>query len=389
MLNASEGDCFLLEFFTLQENINILIDTGPVVCWENELKTILDHFISEKKRINVLIITHIDSDHIGGALKLFQEKCYSDIIDDVWFNGLKQLLINSDTSASERENRAFRKLNELHWHDTSNLNGPISANQAVSLSTMLAKCSQSVNSINKGLPITDETGTIELGPGLFVDFLLPRIDRLEKLKEKFHIALNQVMLGTLLAITPDGEAAFENLMLDEDTGFEHIEHISRTNPNIADIKIWAEKEAKKDSSATNASSIAICIRFLGNKLLFPGDANEDDLLPALDIWQRKLDENLFFDVIKLPHHGSGSNCLQLLSKIDGRFFLVSTDGRKFSHPSKETIAKIVTRPTNKKRHLIFNYENDMFNLFCGDLEDKYSYSIKVQKCLNYIGGEYT
>lgn len=79
MLDCAEGDCFFLEFYFDSMKYTILMDTGPGVCWTTSLKPFLDQLIAKKEKINILVITHIDSDHIGGAIKLFQNEEYSDL----------------------------------------------------------------------------------------------------------------------------------------------------------------------------------------------------------------------------------------------------------------------------------------------------------------------
>lgn len=379
MLPVADGDCFFLEFKHDNGMFNILIDCGPISTWETSLKVFLDNLIATGKRIDLLLITHIDGDHIGGALKLFGNHTYSGLIKEVWFNGLQQVAIHDAAEATVLENKAFRKLNAMHWHGTQDIEGPISATQAESLATLLKKRGLVVNGFIDGAAICNTLSTIQVSPGFFIDILLPTQEALSKLKTKFHIKMNQAVFGTSVAITPDGETAFENVLLDEDTCIERIEPISESKVDIKDIKKWAITSFSNDSSITNASSIAICIRYHGKKFLFPGDATQNDLTNALNDWMQRFCEDGCFEVIKLPHHGSGHNCMKLFDLVDSRVFLISTDGCRFDHPNKETIAKIVTRPASFQRTLFFNYQNTVYKLFRNDwAESKYSYRTLLQ-----------
>ena len=110
MLDCAEGDCFFLEFGFDSREYTILVDTGPGGCWNARLKPFLDQLIADRKKINTLVITHIDNDHIGGAIKLFQNDEYSDLVEEVWFNGLKQIL-NVDTVSSVFDNQtAYQRI---------------------------------------------------------------------------------------------------------------------------------------------------------------------------------------------------------------------------------------------------------------------------------------
>lgn len=140
MLDCAEGDCFFLEFRFDSMEYTILMDTGPGVCWITSLKPFLDQLIAKNKKINVLVITHIDRDHIGGAIKLFQSEEYSGLVEEVWFNGLKQVL-NIDAVSSVSDNQtAYQRLIFQHQHnDSSDGVHDISAKQALSLKVSKTK----------------------------------------------------------------------------------------------------------------------------------------------------------------------------------------------------------------------------------------------------------
>ena len=199
------------------------------------------------------------------------------------------------------------------------------------------------------------------------------------MKSLFQIEVFKAVWGAKAVATPNGEAVFEQVMLDSEVSYDLIEDIAENKYDIVDIEKWISTSFVKDSSKTNASSIVICLSFYDKKLLFTGDSCAEDLLKALGNWQKQNDENYHFDVIKLPHHCSINNCFKMLDKIDGTYYLVSTDGKKFEHSSKETIAKIVVRSTENKRYILFNYKNRMYEL-CNDqlAEEKYNYEVRYQ-----------
>ena len=176
-------------------------------------------------------------------------------------------------------------------------------------------------------------------------------------------------------------------MLDEELFVDNLQPISAANLSLSDIAEWAACSSGKDLSSTNISSIAICIRFYGYKFLFPGDADGEDLAETLLQWSKRYNESLYFDVIKLPHHGALQNCGKLLDVVDGKYFLISTDGKRHLHPSKETLAKIVIRSGDCTRFLLFNYPNDMYRLFHQEyFEIKYNYRSQIMEEALKIGG---
>lgn len=381
MLKAAEGDCLFLDFHYSGNIFSMLIDTGPMSCWESVLKPFLDGLCENGRLINVLVITHFDSDHIGGALRLFAEDKYSSLVDQVWFNGPRQIVPLATCDATQKDQQAFRILRSMHERSMPAVDGPISVPQAESLTALLEKQCKSVNSFVKGSAIICDTPSMQIAPGFAIDFILPNKSSLEALKSHIQAKMNWVVKGGSMAHTVEGDAAFELVMLDEESSEDRLKPISDTMLDLTNIETWAAcSSSKKDSSITNISSIAICIRFYGRKLLFPGDAAGEDLVESLTQWSKFHNESLNFDIVKMPHHGAFHNCAKLLDVIDGTYFLFSTDGRKYRHPDKETLAKITQYPPTHTRFLFFNYENDMYRLFHEkSFEERYSYHTNILK----------
>lgn len=63
MLPAASGDCIYLEF--PDPDFRILIDGGYAKTYHKYLKKFLLKLAAEGKRLNLIVVTHIDDDHIG------------------------------------------------------------------------------------------------------------------------------------------------------------------------------------------------------------------------------------------------------------------------------------------------------------------------------------
>ena len=387
MMKAFEGDCLFAEFHYEGKIFSMLIDTGPMSCWELSLKPFLDSLLKKGEQIDVLLISHFDADHLGGALRLFESKDYSKIIGQVWFNGFKQIVPFASNEITPEAHQAFRILRSMHEHLPPATDSPISVRQANSLSVALKRCGKPVNSFINGAAITSETASIQVAPGFSIDFLLPDIHSLDRLRTKMQTEMKCAVKGASLVHSEEADAAFEAIMLDEKVLTDNLEPISIATLDLNCIEKWSTCSSEKDLSITNISSIAMCIRFYGYKLLFPGDAAGEDLAAALIHWSQQFNESLYFDVIKLPHHGTLRNCSKLLDTVDGTYFLLSTDGKHYGHPSKETLAKIVVRSGEHTRFLLFNYENNMYRLFHQEeYEAKYGYHSQIMEEALEIGG---
>lgn len=66
--NAGKGDCIRLQF---GNGHNIIIDSG-VTRFASAFKSICDEICTESEILDLLILTHVDSDHIGGVLSLLR-----------------------------------------------------------------------------------------------------------------------------------------------------------------------------------------------------------------------------------------------------------------------------------------------------------------------------
>lgn len=89
---------------------------------------------------------------------------------------------------------------------------------------------------------------------------------------------------------------------------------------------------------------------------------------------------MWFDVVKVSHHGSKHNTsVSLLKLINSKKYLFSTNGKgkNFSHPDIETIYRIITTDNTLDKELIFNYKPFMIlNKFNdASLMEEFSYSI--------------
>ena len=88
MLPAGSGDCIYIEF--TNANFRMLIDGGYVKTYQDFLKNFLIKLKKDGKRLNLVIVTHVDDDHINGIKALLRENGTSENpniigINEIWF----------------------------------------------------------------------------------------------------------------------------------------------------------------------------------------------------------------------------------------------------------------------------------------------------------------
>lgn len=358
-LPAKSGDCFVIEF---DNKDCILIDCGYVSTYTDELKPLLLKLRAKGCRLVLLLVTHIDQDHISGAIRLLEENGKQDTpqiikIENIWFNGF----FNTVFPRSEFEKRKVACLSPQMTYQqkcalsdllmqTLGEDGPISVDQCKCFETLCAKNGYVLNRQFSKLAVQQtcknreemlENG-IQLGD-ICIYVLSPGKEQLDQLAHILNRRLIQ-QFGRDYQLTTDANfGTFFELLMGlhaSSTASISIEPISATKSGIKD---WLNTSSCAKMSPENQSSIAIEIEYKGLRMLFLGDAESEN-------FKNFLAEH--YHLIKLSHHGSLQPNLALLEKSKGDILLISTDGKK-RHPEDELLARAIL---SGNQALYFNYD---------------------------------
>lgn len=381
MFKAEKGDAFLIKFDNGQ---NILIDMGMPNTYENEIRQELIKLKESNQKIDLLIISHVDEDHIGGAIKFLEENQNNKIIEisEIWHNSYRHLQF--DKSKVSKVNTDTTKVLESiikQNQSTSLADGiqKISAKQGSSLASLIYKYRYNWNTTfsNRAIYLENKSETA-IGNLKFI-FLSPNQEKLKMLSKKWLKELKKKKYSFEISDEEIFDDAFEFYMK-----FLKADDSKTTNISAKrsiDFEKLSELE-EKDNSPTNGSSLAFIIEYKDKKLLFLGDSHEDIIFESL----KAKDYNLKFDLMKVSHHGSNKNISnRLIDLIDCDKFLFSTSGIYHGHPDLETISKIVVKKTEYQKELLFNYPLDILEkLNNEDLTKQYKYEIKCQSEIELI-----
>ena len=364
MLPAAHGDCLWIEYGDAAHPRRVLIDGGPGRTYPNLRARILQVPKAER-RFDLLVITHIDADHIEGVVRLLRDaEALGCVFDRIWFNGRDQLDQVPDPAGqplgalqgellgmliADYEHRTGTAVWNLGWPD-----------RLVAIDREAA-----------GLPVVD------LGPGACrLTLLSPDHDRLLALKDAWRKALKAAGLtsGDTAALRLRLEAARHLRPLGDALGaVDDIEGADTGDGaelggfELADA-LGAAGEAGaafgSDDSEANGSSIALLLEYPSEqptvRLLLAGDAWASVLEASI----RRLPEasgsgRLALSGFKLPHHGSVRNVhAALLACLDSARYLVSTSGAVFGHPNARAVDLVLAEHhgTSPAR-LLFNYRS--------------------------------
>lgn len=367
VLPANEGDCILITIE--KEDIHILIDGGTAETYRNYLKTRLIQLKNEGKVIDLLIVTHIDNDHIGGIIELLKENG-SDMdakiirIKNIWHNSYRHLQFDKNQTLGKSEKSILNKIianGEVSLNYNLGKSSPISAIQGTTLAGLIFEGCYHWNEQSEGQAIINNGINYQFGKECFISVLKPNISDLEKLGQKWKRDLKKSKYSFVFSEDKLFDDAFEYycrcMPID---GNGNNEKICYSNHNTKEMTIEeiSREPMSEDNSITNRSSISVIIRYRNKKLLFLADNIADDVLEYLS------QEDRGYSLVKLPHHGSANNISDdFVECIESDTYLVSTNSEKYNHPDIETLAKIACKRTEYVKRIYFNYKIDKVAYF--------------------------
>lgn len=373
---AKNGDSILVS----NGDFYLLIDTGYPETFNDYLLDRLNKLNAQGKKLLRVIITHIDQDHIAGAIPFFetngldQKKSVIEI-EQVWHNSYRHLHLQEEAVAISTDGEL--QIQRLAKSVQKNIEGKVSAKQGSSLASLLLKGGYSWNTDYSGSAILARANWVTLADSVEVQVLSPTVDKLEKLEKYWKRELGKLGFHEKLGQNELFDDAFEFLLLRE----KERNEVKPEKPMSASTNLNFDKlyhsTFKEDNSATNGSSIAFILKMSGKKLLFLGDAHPSVIQQSLESFYSIKDQPIHFDFIKIAHHGSYFNStLNLFNIIDAPKFAISTNG-EHHHPNLEVLAWIIGRPTKDLRELFFNYEHPIAVLLASaeDWKTKYKYTV--------------
>jgi glyoxylase-like metal-dependent hydrolase (beta-lactamase superfamily II) len=107
VLQAEHGDCILIQGEFDGQSRNILVDGGLSRTYIHKkrpqiLKKLLKKIKDAKQRIDLLVLSHVDEDHIAGLLAGFKRgELLEELTDKVWFNSGKLIFEHFNQTPDE------------------------------------------------------------------------------------------------------------------------------------------------------------------------------------------------------------------------------------------------------------------------------------------------
>jgi beta-lactamase superfamily II metal-dependent hydrolase len=325
MMPAEDGDCLLLEYGDDTFVRRILVDGGRAGTYPRIKPTLarLDGLI------DLLVVTHVDQDHILGVLALLEDADRPVEFEDVWFNGFDHLLETEGFGAQDGEKLTSALLGQrIAWNDAFGGMG-----------------------VEVGRPLAwfEDGSTMEV--------LSPDRAALERLVPDWakECAKNGLIPGR------DPE------QIPEVPGFEHFGGVN--------VEQLAATPFRPDTSKTNLTSIGLLFEFEDKRLVLTGDADDRRLVASLRPRAEAAGGKLHLDVLKVAHHGSDHNLSkELLDLIDCDRYLISTSGARHAHPNEIAMARILKHGGDRKE-IVFNYRDRAALWDIEALKERFGYTV--------------
>jgi hypothetical protein len=348
-LRAKHGDCLILHSGERAEPRLIVIDGGPVGVFNDALYPRLEGMAKTigqdgKLPIDMVMVSHIDDDHIHGILELTgflkeeQNRAEPFDVRTLWLNAFDDLIGNDAdelaAGVSEAPGRVAERGGPGDWNGKARA-VLASVPQGKTLRDNARGLGWRFNEGFKSFAMAPALGggKVKIGE-LQLTVVSPRLPQLQALQKEWR---------------------------------NKLQAMKSAKP--AEVASIAESI---DDSVYNLSSIVCLAEVAGKRILLTGDAlgtNVTEGLCAADL----LDSHgkIKVDVLKLPHHGSDRNVdRSFFDAIHADHYVVSGDG-KYHNPEPKTF-KLISESRRDARNRP---------------EDDFTVHLTYEKCSDGVGAE--
>jgi beta-lactamase superfamily II metal-dependent hydrolase len=329
MLPAGHGDALWIEYGHGTECCRWLVDCGTQQTAAHLMKRVEQ--VPEKDReLELFVMSHIDSDHIGGALPFLRAVKQGLRFQDLWFNGWRHISRQLGARQGEMFSTAIDDL-DLPWNEWRERDAIVVDGD--------------------GLPVCRLPG------GMRLTLLSPGPEQLRRL-------------------APGWSRELKRYGLEPGSRVDYSRFLKGTPSTSTDVDQLADAPFNGDAAVANGSSIAFLAEFGGISVLFAADAYAPILAASI---RRVLDERglerLLLHAFKLPHHGSQNNLSsELLKLLDCGHYLFSSNGDHFYHPDRQAVARVIKYGGNSPS-LHFNYTSRATEVWSRqELQEKYGFT---------------
>lgn len=371
--NVGLGDCITLLLENNGEEVHVLVDCG---CYRKEV----DEYITNEfgGRIDYLIVTHIDNDHICGLITMLETK-----LDLVIHHILYNCYQRTSDALQEWDDKMVQNVQRVYGHlpvVVDMLEGQVNAEASKTLAELILSNENWKKAWQREY-ITADSKAIELGGNMGrLIFLSPSEQALETLDEEYRKLFWKLLYKKKALDYKKEETIYEALLRIMKSEFEdnREEMVSAKNLDEQALRDYAN-EPLGTLTKKNMASIAFVWEHNGHRILFMGDAAPEQVYEMLKEVYQGMAKPVLFDAIKVSHHGSAhSMSNELMDLADSERWFVT--GGASLRPSCQALARILTHALPdgiSHREIRYNRENEVLKTLASNdvFKEKYHYSI--------------
>jgi beta-lactamase superfamily II metal-dependent hydrolase len=356
-IKAKHGDSLILT----ASGTTVLIDGGPPGVYNRFLKKHLQELDSDAEdppKIDLMMISHVDSDHIAGILDLTNDLIEMEeaearplvTIRRAWFNSFADTIATSGVETPRSARGAAASLASVYEEEAL-----IFADKDRDSAKLV------LESVSQGRNLRRDLKTLSIDiNGRFKDRLALREGNVNPWKK-----------GQLeLTVIGPTQAEIDKLKK------EWAKQLPKILDKEAKKKARLEAAASLDTSVFNLASIVVIAESAGKKMLLTGDARGDMILGWLKAagWE---DGRAHFDIVKLPHHGSDRNVTpEFFKKVTADSYVVCGDG-KHGNPEPAMFEMLFQARPDDEYQVFMTYSPDELAGHRDFIEDERANKLKA------------
>jgi beta-lactamase superfamily II metal-dependent hydrolase len=338
VLPAHRGDSFWIEYGRADDPCRVLIDGGITQTGREQLKHMVG-VLRAPAQFELLVVTHIDLDHIQGVIELLENLPRGVGFKEIWFNGWDQL------------RHAGLE--------------PLGVKEGIRLSEILEQRHASAwnaSARGRAIALDEDDGVVEY---IF--------------RDEMKVTVLAPTRAQLANLRDDWREAVERYRADEEAGAPRLEPAvidGLEQMGSIDVPGLAQTRFDEDDTTPNGSSIALMLEFAGKRLLMLGDAYPSVVAQSI----RRMSPGGRYPVhaVKLPHHGSRNNTSRsLVQSLSAPVWVFSSNGASNTkHPHREAVARVL-HDGDGVESLVFNYKTRFNEVWDdSDLKQEHGYDTR-------------
>lgn len=342
---ARKGDCLIVHYGSKDEPGLVLIDGGPSQVYKPHLEPRLGQIRkarglgnNESLPVDLMMVSHIDDDHINGILELTKELVEAKAsqqplplkIRSFWHNTFDDIIGNTPDELVASVKASFGAASLSGEPDTEGLD---------------PDAARVLASVGQGFRLRDDARNLQLR-------INPQFGEKLVIAEKNGAPID---IGKGLKITVAGPMKAELIKLQKD-------HDAFLKKNEADKKTKKALASFTDTSVANLSSLVLLAEVSKKSMLLTGDARGDKILEGLELAGLLKKGKMHVNILKMPHHGSDRNIDRVFfQRVTADHYVFSGNG-EHGNPERETLQMLLDENGDNEFTIHLTYPIDEIDI---------------------------